>query len=389
MSAPEQPIILVVDDTPDNLVLMRDLLKDQYRIQVANHGAKALEIVERTPPDLILLDIMMPEMDGYEVCTRLKLNPDTRDIPVLFLTAMDRVEDEAKGFRTGCVDYITKPISPPLVLARVATHLEQHRLRLAERELMEKTLKGALALIIEMLSMTDPGAFGRARELADISEQVARGLAMEEPWMVSLAAVLSQIGTLTLPPSIAEKIGDRMPLTSEEREAFDRVPEIGYHLLKGIPRMEEIAEVIYYSHQNYNGSGFPKDGLREQDLPLGSRILRAVADFISRRAGGEKPVAIVRAMYNCISWYDQDVLQTLGVIAEELERAPVSFGIHDGARELAIHDLEIGYTIARPIETNQGTLLIRANTLLHMSQLERIRNFHKIKAIPDTVWVLE
>jgi adenylate cyclase len=116
--------VLVVDDTPDNLSLMSGLLKDDYKVKVASSGEKALRIAAADhPPDLILLDIMMPGMDGYEVCRRLKADPKTRDIPVIFLTARAEMEDEKKGLDLRAVDYITKPISAPIVLARVKTHL--------------------------------------------------------------------------------------------------------------------------------------------------------------------------------------------------------------------------------------------------------------------------
>jgi response regulator RpfG family c-di-GMP phosphodiesterase len=117
--------ILVVDDTSDNLSLMSGLLKDQYRVKLANSGEKALKAVQGdNPPDLILLDIMMPGMSGYEVCQVLKADPATRPIPIIFLTAMTSMEDEQKGLEFGAADYITKPISPPIVLARVKTQLE-------------------------------------------------------------------------------------------------------------------------------------------------------------------------------------------------------------------------------------------------------------------------
>ena len=119
-----KPTVLVVDDTPDNLQILNAILKEQYTVKVANGGERALKLVGTWPlPDLILLDIMMPEMDGYEVCRRLKSNPFTVDIPVIFVTAMAECEDEQKGFDIGCADYITKPISPPIVLARVRTHI--------------------------------------------------------------------------------------------------------------------------------------------------------------------------------------------------------------------------------------------------------------------------
>ena len=127
MTVPEhtgKATILVVDDTPENLTLMSALLKDFYQVRVANHGDRALKIaMSDKPPDLILLDIMMPDIDGYEVCRRLKADGSTRDIPIIFLTARSDTEDEQKGLELGAVDYITKPISPPIVLARVAAQL--------------------------------------------------------------------------------------------------------------------------------------------------------------------------------------------------------------------------------------------------------------------------
>ena len=120
----EKQTILAVDDTPENLQLIHGLLKDDYRLKIANRGEAALKIAATLPvPDLILLDIMMPEMDGYEVCKRLKADHITADIPVIFLTAKVEIEDEEKGFEVGAVDYITKPISPPILKARVRTHL--------------------------------------------------------------------------------------------------------------------------------------------------------------------------------------------------------------------------------------------------------------------------
>lgn len=115
--------VLLVDDVPANLSLLSSILREDYRIQLATNGAKALELVATSAPDLILLDVMMPEMDGHEVCRRLKSNPDTRDIPVIFVTAQNQVEDEELGLTLGAMDYIHKPISPPIIKARVRNHI--------------------------------------------------------------------------------------------------------------------------------------------------------------------------------------------------------------------------------------------------------------------------
>ncbi|MBK6637955.1 MAG: response regulator [Rhodocyclaceae bacterium] len=129
-----KPTILVVDDTPANLSLMSDILEDDYIVKLAPSGARALKIVANALPDLILLDIMMPEMDGYEVCVALKTNPATRDIPVIFVTALDSTEDEARGLALGAIDYLTKPVNPAILCARVRTHLTLHNQTLALQE---------------------------------------------------------------------------------------------------------------------------------------------------------------------------------------------------------------------------------------------------------------
>lgn len=125
---PEKQVILIVDDSPEIIALIRELLSDRYKVKVATNGKDALRIAfSHNPPDLILLDIMMPGMDGYEVCGHLKGDSQTSDIPVIFLTAKSDVADEEKGFDLGAVDYITKPVSPPILLARIRTHLRLKR----------------------------------------------------------------------------------------------------------------------------------------------------------------------------------------------------------------------------------------------------------------------
>ena len=139
--------ILVVDDSADNLEVISGVLRDLYKVKVANNGEKALQIVRSSPPDLILLDVMMPELAGYEVCTRLKDNPATRDIPVLFLTALTTAEDERKGLELGAEDYIAKPVNPAILRARVKTHLRiksvvdylKHKAAYLEKELATRS----------------------------------------------------------------------------------------------------------------------------------------------------------------------------------------------------------------------------------------------------------
>lgn len=170
MNTPPDPnskaTILVVDDTPDNLALMSGLLKDYYRVKIANNGEKALKVAQTLPPpDLILLDIMMPGIDGYEVCAHLKANPATQRIPVIFLTAKSEIEDERKGLALGAVDYITKPVSPPILMARVNTQL---------------TIKAAADFLLDKNAFLEQEVARRTQEMMaiqDVTIQVMASLA--------------------------------------------------------------------------------------------------------------------------------------------------------------------------------------------------------------------
>lgn len=156
----DKKIILLVDDAPANIQVAREILKDKYKTRVATSGAKALELVKVEPtPDLILLDVMMPEMDGYEVCARLKADPTTCDIPVIFLTGKVEAEDETKGFEVGAVDYIHKPFSPPVVLARVQTHMALRDAQRKVDQLLDNTLPAAAVAELKATGKVTPKRF--------------------------------------------------------------------------------------------------------------------------------------------------------------------------------------------------------------------------------------
>ena len=277
--------ILVVDDTPGNIDILQGILSPAYRVKVAASGARALEIAAQTEaPDLILLDIMMPGMDGYEVIRRLKADPLTRAIPVLFITAKESPEDEQKGFDLGCVDYITKPISAPRVRARVRTHLalrDQNRVleglvHERTRELQETRLE-----IIQRL--------GRAAEFKDnetgmhvirmshASRIIALELGLPEAEAETLlhAAPMHDIGKIGIPDRVLQKPGK---LDAEEWAIMRRHPEIGHGIIGGhrSALLKMAAEVALTHHEKWDGSGYPR-GLRGEAIPQTGRIV-AVAD---------------------------------------------------------------------------------------------------------------
>ncbi len=302
----EKPTILVVDDTPDNITLLCSLLGEQYRNKVATNGPRALKIALDSPqPDLILLDIMMPDMDGYEVCRQLKADSRTAHIPIIFLTAKTQEGDETKGFELGAVDYITKPITPPILMARVHTHLAlQDARKFLERqnEVLEEQVEqrtrqlAALqdAIIIAMASLAetrdnDTGHHIRRtqhyiRELAlRLRRQERFAVLLEDRFIATLykSAPLHDIGKVGVPDRILLKPGR---LTPEEFEEMKRHTIYGRDAIIAAEKSLEAPEsflvvardIAYSHHEKWDGTGYPQ-GLAGEEIPLSARLM-ALAD---------------------------------------------------------------------------------------------------------------
>lgn len=349
----KQSTVLVVDDTPDNLSLMSGLLKDLYKVKVANNGEKALSIVASdNPPDLILLDIMMPGMDGYEVCSRLKANPETVDIPIIFLTAKAEVADEAHGLDLGAVDYITKPISPPIVLARVRNHLElknardflKDRNRHLEAEVQKRTREVAAVQDVTIHAMAslaetrDNETGNHIRRTQLYVKLLAEKLRNNPRFRAELdsdkvidllvkSAPLHDIGKVGIPDRILLKPGRFEP---DEFEIMKQHTTLGRDAIIAAESSLDLelpflacAREIAYSHQEkWDGSGYP-EGLSGDDIPVSARIM-AVADvydaLISRRIykpamPHEKAVSIIAEGKG--NHFDPDMVDAFLEIADE------------------------------------------------------------------------
>ena len=284
---PQKPTLLVVDDIPENIDVLVASLRDEYSIKVALNGARALAIAQKSPrPDLILLDVMMPEMDGYEVCRRLKADPVTANIPVIFVTAKHDVSDEERGFSLGAADYIIKPISPPLVRARI---LNQIALYDQNRQLMEKVRERTKALQESQLRIIHH--LGRAVEYRDnetgahvirmsyISKYIAERCVDDKEWIERLfhAAPMHDLGKIGIADKILLKPGKLDP---EEWEQMKRHTQFGADILSvdGDPLLEMARTIALTHHERWDGKGYPA-GLKGEEIPLEGRIV-ALADVI-------------------------------------------------------------------------------------------------------------
>ena len=245
----EQPLpqrnIMVVDDNPANLKLLEDMFRRlRYEVRSFPLGRLALAAADQEPPDLILLDINMPGMNGYEVCERLKSSARLSDIPVIFISALNATEDKVKGFRSGGVDYVSKPFQFEEVQARVETHLKLRRALQAERDLLEKTLGGAVWTLLELVQITSPVLVLRTHSIRDIVLWITKRIELRDAWQYELAAMLCLVGCIVLPNDIFEKAYGGQELSPEEDQIFRDHPESAARLLSKIPRLEVVAEMI-------------------------------------------------------------------------------------------------------------------------------------------------
>lgn len=283
----ERPTILIVDDTPENIDVLVASLSDEYTVKVALNGMKALAIAALSPrPDLILLDVMMPEMDGYDVCTQLKANPVTANIPVIFVTAKHDIKDEERGLSLGAVDYIIKPISPPIVRARVRTHLalyDQNRQLQKKVDERTKALQASQLRIIHHLGRAvefkDNETGAHVIRMSHYARMIAQEYGGNEEWInrIFQAAPMHDVGKIGISDAILLKPGK---LTPEEWEKMKLHTVYGGEIFaEDDDPMLQIAKTIALTHhEKWDGSGYP-NGLKGEEIPLEGRIV-AIADVL-------------------------------------------------------------------------------------------------------------
>jgi putative two-component system response regulator len=393
-AAPRPTTILVVDDNSENLTVLSTVLRPDHRVRVASDGPKALEIAESDdPPDLILLDVMMPGMSGFEVCAELKANPRTRHIPVIFVTALGQADDERHGLALGAIDYITKPITPSLVSARVRNHLELNRARaalarqnatlelaVAERtrelvqanqELTESYLE-TIDLAYAVMSEADDFLGNHCKRVATYARAIAERLGFGEAATleVYVAALLHDLGLVGLHGAELKRLF-RLPSPSPTGErTYWAHPMAHTRSLLTSVRFARTAAIISGHHENLDGTGFP-GRMRGDAILLGSRVL-AVADRWDVFAQLEPPVRgkelgfLAFAQQN-VDKLDAHVVEAFGEILRRGD--PFSKVVERCAPEL-----EPGMVLARTIHSLSGATLLSAGTTLrrdHIRDLAR------------------
>ncbi len=412
--------ILIVDDIPENVSLLEAILCSEYTIRTATQGREAIESALNMPPDLILLDVMLPTMNGYDVCKALKTEVSTQGIPVIFVTALLDPGDEIRGFEAGGVDYITKPVIGTIVRSRVKAHLalkdEQDGLEEWNGNLKKRLLQSIAniriktdALMsaeerasdlhgyvqsIELLSgvfelMNDH--FGAAaRAVSELAGDAARKMELPAEYVakVRLAGLLHDAGTLGAGRSSSEK--QETEITPNELKEYQSHPVQGQELFASLEELLDVGLMVRCHHEAYDGSGFP-DGIHGDDIPLGARLI-AIADFIEHAA---RSVATERAEYALMNVrllagtrFDPRLISHFTMISRVMYFDKKT---SDGVKEVEVQpgDLICGMQLSRNLSNDAGVLLLQKSDILDSAGIALIRHNSRMNTLSrNGVWMI-
>lgn len=301
------PRILIVDDVETNRYILRDIITEMhYQPILTENGEQALKVVQHAHPQLIILDIAMPGMDGYEVCERIKANPQTREIPIIFISAYDHPEDIVTGFEHGCDDYIAKPFIPEVVKVRVNMQLKLHeaarrmsemnrQLQASVNEQVRQIEKERRSVLYALLRVARENAYYEETYMERLSyncRKLTEAMQLSEAYddvisdtyidMIELAAPLCDLGNMAVPTNILQK---KSGLSLQEIEIMQRHTTIGADILRDVADagnnnnfIQMAIDIANYHHENWDGSGYP-NGLKENEIPLSAQIVGVVGAF--------------------------------------------------------------------------------------------------------------
>ncbi len=377
--------VLLVDDDPNILAAYQRQLRKQFHLDTALGGAEGLRLVESGGPYAVIVsDLRMPGMGGVEFLTRTKeRSPDTVR---MMLTGNVDVRAAIDAVNQGWIfRFLTKPCLPQDFAHALQAGIDQYRLISAERELLQKTLNGSIRVLTDILSIVDPESFGRAHSLRDSIRILAGTVGIADSWELELAAMLSQIGHVTIPPEILIKEKAGRSLSDVEKEMISRVPQIGHTLLAHIPRLESVAKIVLYQNKCYNGTGFPKDAVMGAQIPTGARLLKVLLDMVQVEMGGATRAKALEVLKKREGWYDPAFLDAAFLCFASVSK-PVR-SVERCVAAVSAKDLKVGQILLSDVLMGNGALLITAGNWISETMLERISNFAKLHGIKEPIQV--
>ena len=376
--------ILFVDDDTNLLAAMERNLRLKFKLATAPGGEAGLaKMAADGPFAVVVADMQMPGMNGVQLLAEVqKRYPETVRL-MLSGNADQHTAVEAVN-RGHVFQFLTKPCAAEALILALQAGLKQHRLITAERELLEQTLNGCIKVLADVLALTDPLSFGRGEKLRDYMRAYVKALNFQSSWEFEMAAMLSQIGTVTIPPALLEKNRAGQELTKLEQDILERIPKAGADLLANIPRLEAVAQIVLHQARHYDGSGYPANGSHGEDIPIGARILKVLIDLLELEAQPLSKNAALTLMQQRVGWYDPRVLDAsfacfdiyLPDIAAKSARQPIT------AKEL-----QVGHVVVADIQTVSGKTVVLARTKITPILLMRLANFTKFSPMIEPIYI--
>jgi response regulator RpfG family c-di-GMP phosphodiesterase len=383
MTAAPAPKILFVDDDPNVLASFERGLRGRFTFETAVGSAAALEYLKHKGPyAVIVADMRMPGMSGLELLEQVRTSlPDTVR---LMLTGNADQQTAVDAINRGQVfSFLNKPCGPEQLTAALDRALRQYDIVRTERDVLENTLAGTTRLLAEVLGMVAPPALGRGQHLRDSVGKLAQDLKLEPRWELELAALLSPIGFASVPAEIVHKL--RSELTPYEEAIAQRVPQIGHDLLRHIPRLETVAQIVLYQQKCFDGGGYPCDALRGVEIPLGARLLKIVADRMDLEADGIVKSRAKQAMVQRVGAYDPQLLEQCFVSFPEFLTQTIN--TQNPVLTVSLADLREGWIAVTDICTLGGLILVAAGNRLTPMILERLRNYGELQDVKEPILV--
>jgi response regulator RpfG family c-di-GMP phosphodiesterase len=369
--------ILFVDDEENILHSMKRELRKRFTVTTATSGANALELMKNEGPFAVIVsDMRMPEMDGIQLLTAVKdIYPDTVR---LMLTGNADQETAIEAVNKGQIfRFLNKPCPTTTLVMALVLAIRQYRLVTAERDLLDNTLKGAITVLSEVLSLANPIAFSSALRIKGMVVELVKHLQLNHLWRFEIAALMSQIGCITIPSDILNKIYANQPLNQEEEKMFRDHPQIGAKLLEKIPRLEAVAQIIANQSRSYES--FPgTDGL-DEDVCLGAQILKIAIDFDTLLHRGMRRSQIVHQFQAQPGGYNPELIKILAQLKIEDEKERIL--------SLDLQDISVGMIVERDIKASNGVLIAPKGQEVTWSLLQGLKNFSRQVGIREPILV--
>jgi response regulator RpfG family c-di-GMP phosphodiesterase len=378
--------VLLVDDDLNLLSGLSRHLRREFDVVTAPGGQQALAAIEdalttNQPFASVLCDMRMPVMDGIETLKAIRnLSPDTVR---MMLTGNADQQTAIDAINQGSIfRFYTKPCPSELIAEGLKAACHQYHLVTAEHELLEKTLAGSVKVLVDVVSVNDPIAYAEATRLRELTRRMLRALDMPHRWQLDIAAMLLFIGQVAIPPEVISKMRDGKELTETEKHVVAHAPEAGRNLIANIPRLGQVAEIVYLQDRGFDGSGRPASGPVGKDIPFDARLLKILKDLVQTARGKSLTRDIFNAIERQAAQYDPELLHKVRLHLEEI--VP---DVPPEEIEVSILALKPGLMVTTDIRLENGHLILAAGTRLSDVQVERLRSLRQIFTFEDRVKV--